>query len=158
MQRMVGNIMNRCILFYIHLNFIQYTKLNSYAISRNRASTKTYSEFIFNLKNKNRARHEKLPFMLLVSWNLRDFPRNIGIALGCLIEFEGKSLLLNKPHSSDTGLGGSKLESTWKTCHSGQALVEYEVSTQVAKRERWSIVLLSNATTAMYMARHPQRF
>jgi hypothetical protein len=29
-------------------------------------------------------------------------------------EFEGKTILLKIPHTSDTGLGGSELELSWK--------------------------------------------
>lgn len=36
------------------------------------------------------------------------------IALGCLPEFKGKTLLLNTPHTLDTGFGGIMAELTWK--------------------------------------------
>lgn len=59
--KIIYNIQNTCIS-------IVYKIKQSYATSSDTASTKRYSEFIsiFNLKKKNRARHEKLPFMLLV--------------------------------------------------------------------------------------------
>lgn len=38
----------------------------------------------------------------------------IASALGCFPELEGETLLLNAPHTSDTGLGAIKLELTSK--------------------------------------------
>lgn len=58
--------------------------------------------------------------------------KGIDITFGCLLEFEGKTLLLKTSHALDTGLGGIKLEVTCRLSP-GLFLRESEGSMQAAK-------------------------
>lgn len=70
------------------------------------------------MSNKNPgAKHGKFPFKLLVI-RVQYVPKTIltiaMTALDCLPELEGKTILLQTAHTSDTGLGGIELQLTWK--------------------------------------------
>lgn len=95
------------------------------------------------------------PFELLVR-RVQETPQTVQVsanALGCLPEFEGETVLLKIPETSDTGLGGIELDLTWKPPTQGPALTVSEGSMQAARKEKQSMVLPSCKATLSQLSR-----